>query len=728
MILRDGDERLTLNMRHDTSSYSNQPQKESINMINIYDDSSEDFLENLFSTNHQSGNPTFSSHPELTSPEVKDNIFDLEGGNVLIEKLLDLDSTKDHHPLHHVNPLSGSTTSSSPNQLLEEFADKLALITFPPKYNDDLMFDIESDLKEIEYLLHSDPIKDMDSNLKDPIDQSNLVKLNDNLVDTMPEMFTDEHAFDYSSLPLYDEYDDDLSKVESNTEYVYDDPFDSKGEKIEESKLLINELDLPSDFFLSFEYDSFLSEDFSMVDALPSTNNEDKLAISHASSTLEDFDPPLYELSYFKEVPSDDESFSDEDIWKKIYLSPMFDEEIISMKIDPHHFNVDFDLIESLLNHDSLIISSSLKIDSLLDEFSGELTLLKSIPLGINETEECISKNSDAAIKSFSPSPIPVEDSDSFMEEIDLSFTSNDPIPPSIEKDDYDSERDILILKELLSNDSLSLPKNESFHFDIPSSSRPPAKPPDATCEQELYPFNFLLASCQESSSELQGNELGSELTSLACSELGLTSYRDTLGTTSEGGVFLRPERPRIFDDLNDNEKKRFDADVRATNILLQGLPKYIYKLINHNIEAKAIWYKIKMLLAGSELTKENIESQLYDEFEHFKMLLGENINEYYVRFHKLVNDMRNIKMTMPNIQLNSKFMNNMSPKWDRFVTAVKLNKGLKETNHEQHYAYLKQHEKYAAQDRLIIERITVTPLFVKKTLCHNLGVISKHC
>ncbi|GJS84781.1 retrovirus-related pol polyprotein from transposon TNT 1-94 [Tanacetum coccineum] len=88
-------------------------------------------------------------------------------------------------------------------------------------------------------------------------------------------------------------------------------------------------------------------------------------------------------------------------------------------------------------------------------------------------------------------------------------------------------------------------------------------------------------------------------------------------------------------------------------------------------------------------------------------MLPGENINEYYVCFHKLVNDMRNIRMTMPNIQLNSKFMNNMSPEWDMFVTAVKLNKGLKETNHEQLYAYLKQYKKHATQDRLIIERIT---------------------
>ncbi|GJY86420.1 hypothetical protein Tco_0500446 [Tanacetum coccineum] len=138
-------------------------------------------------------------------------------------------------------------------------------------------------------------------------------------------------------------------------------------------------------------------------------------------------------------------------------------------------------------------------------------------------------------------------------------------------------------------------------------------------------------------------------------------------------GVLLGPERPRTYEDLSDTEKKRYNADVRATNIVLQGLLKDIYKFINHNIEAKAIWGNVKMPLAGSELTKEDRESQLYDEFKRFNMLPGENINDYYVRFHKLVNDMRNIRMTMPNIQLNSKFVNNMSPEWDRFVTAVKI-------------------------------------------------------
>nr|GFA22422.1 hypothetical protein [Tanacetum cinerariifolium] len=156
----------------------------------------------------------------------------------------------------------------------------------------------------------------------------------------------------------------------------------------------------------------------------------------------------------------------------------------------------------SMPNHDSSVIISS-KIDSFFDEFAGELTLLKSFPLGIDETdchpekeirltkrllydnssprppEEIVFDISNADIESFSPSPIPDKDSDPLMEEIDLSFNPDDPMPPGIEDDDYDSERDMPILEELLDNYSLSLPTTESYHFDIPSPYRPPAKPPD---------------------------------------------------------------------------------------------------------------------------------------------------------------------------------------------------------------------------------------------------------
>ncbi|GJX07607.1 reverse transcriptase domain-containing protein [Tanacetum coccineum] len=236
MILRDGDERLILNMRHDTSSYSNKRKKESINMIDIYNVSHEDYLEDF-------------------------------------------------------------TTSSSPDHLLEEFADELALITFPPG-NDDLPFDIESDLREIEYLLNHDPTKEMDSILEDSVDESNLADPNNDLVDTIPEMFTDEHTLDYSSPPKYDDANDDLFDLKTDNDecgkILYDNPLDSKEDKIKESKLLIDELDPPrsSDFLTSPECDSILYEDFSEADALPSTNNEDK-----------DFNPPLYELPFHKEVP-----------------------------------------------------------------------------------------------------------------------------------------------------------------------------------------------------------------------------------------------------------------------------------------------------------------------------------------------------------------------------------------------------------------------------------------
>nr|GEX53508.1 reverse transcriptase domain-containing protein [Tanacetum cinerariifolium] len=277
MILRDGDERLTLNMRHDTSSYSNQPQKESINMINIYDDSCKDYLEYLFATNHQSRNPTFSTHHDLTSLEVKDDIFDPEGDILLIEKLLNLESTKDLPPPHNINPLSGSTTSSS-DHLLEEFVDELAFITFSPG-NDDLPLDIKSDLREIEYLLNHDPTKEMDSILEDSVDECNLIDPNVNLVDIIPEMFTYEHDLDYSSPLLYHDLDDDLDEFKFDNNNAYNNPFDSKEEKIKESKLLIDELDplKSSDFLPSPECDSFLFEDFSKVDALPLTNNEDKV-------------------------------------------------------------------------------------------------------------------------------------------------------------------------------------------------------------------------------------------------------------------------------------------------------------------------------------------------------------------------------------------------------------------------------------------------------------------
>nr|GEW27896.1 pentatricopeptide repeat-containing protein [Tanacetum cinerariifolium] len=76
------------------------------------------------------------------------------------------------------------------------------------------------------------------------------------------------------------------------------------------------------------------------------------------------------------------------------------------------------------------------------------------------------------------------------------------------------------------------------------------------------------------------------------------------------------PERPRVYSDLSPEEKDRYNADIKATNILLQWLPKDIYTLINHYTDANDIWDNVKMLLERSELTKEDQESQLVDRID----------------------------------------------------------------------------------------------------------------
>nr|GEU52605.1 hypothetical protein [Tanacetum cinerariifolium] len=146
-----------------------------------------------------------------------------------------------------------------------------------------------------------------------------------------------------------------------------------------------------------------------------------------------------------------------------------------------------------------------------------------------------------------------------------------------------------------------------------------------------------------------------------------------------------------------------YNADIRPTNILLQGFSKDIYSLIDHYTDAKDIWDNVKMLLEGSKLTKEDRKSQLYDDFEHFRKNKGETIHDYYVRFAKLINDMQNIKMTMSKMQLNSKF--------------VKLNRGLRDSNYDQLYAYLKQHEEEqllfiaCGQDNVVDEDVDEQPV-----------------
>ncbi|GKC65214.1 hypothetical protein Tco_1097812 [Tanacetum coccineum] len=108
-----------------------------------------------------------------------------------------------------------------------------------------------------------------------------------------------------------------------------------------------------------------------------------------------------------------------------------------------------------------------------------------------------------------------------------------------------------------------------------------------------------------------------------------MEKFREILAEGAKGALHLGPERDRVFVDLTSEEKERFKADIRASNILLQGLPKDIYALINHYTDAKDIWDNVKMLLEGSELTKDERESQLYNQHAIDPLALVSNVSPH---------------------------------------------------------------------------------------------------
>ncbi|GJW06566.1 hypothetical protein Tco_1568989, partial [Tanacetum coccineum] len=229
------------------------------------------------------------------------------------------------------------------------------------------------------------------------------------------------------------------------------------------------------------------SEDFSDIESECDVPDCDDSKTTNFST----FSNPLFDDS----TSSDDKSSHEEVIHEisfKTYLNPLFDleEEIISSEFNLNHnedldstlkndrFDTESYLLESLLNRDTLMASSP-KIHSLLDEFAAELMTIP--PRIINrEHEEYISlmkrllydnlsphpskdfhANPNMIIDSLPIFPIPVEDSDSLREEIDIFLGPDDSIPPGIKSDDYDSESD---------DNFTSLLEFESFHVDYPDS------------------------------------------------------------------------------------------------------------------------------------------------------------------------------------------------------------------------------------------------------------------
>nr|GEY87214.1 retrovirus-related Pol polyprotein from transposon TNT 1-94 [Tanacetum cinerariifolium] len=161
------------------------------------------------------------------------------------------------------------------------------------------------------------------------------------------------------------------------------------------------------------------------------------------------------------------------------------------------------------------------------------------------------------------------------------------------------------------------------------------------------------------------------------CQKNTLAEYMILSGADNleENGVI----RTKKYAKLSAAKKIQVDCDMKATNIILQGLPADIYSLER--------------------------ECKMYDAFDKFTHIKGESLHTYYLRFTQLINDMNIYKMNVEQFQVNTKFLNSLPPEWSKFVTDVKLVKYFHTSYYDQLHVYLEQHELHANEVRLMRER-----------------------
>ncbi|GJY58154.1 hypothetical protein Tco_0458046 [Tanacetum coccineum] len=114
--------------------------------------------------------------------------------------------------------------------------------------------------------------------------------------------------------------------------------------------------------------------------------------------------------------------------------------------------------------------------------------------------------------------------------------------------------------------------------------------------------------------------------------------------------------RKKLDSEFSEEENKLEMADTQAEIILSQGLPRHIFNNLNQTSTAKEIWDNVEMLMQGSGRTIQQRKEDLFDEYERFRAIGNESIHDYFVRFHKLVNDMKITQLNIPTHQMNTKF------------------------------------------------------------------------
>nr|GEV10599.1 hypothetical protein [Tanacetum cinerariifolium] len=203
----------------------------------------------------------------------------------------------------------------------------------------------------------------------------------------------------------------------------------------------------------------------------------------------------------------------------------------------------------------------------------------------------------------------------------------------------------------------------------------------------------------------------------------GPTPHPQTTDPAPEGGA-VPPPRNKRDEEFTEEDNINELADIQAINILSQGLPRRIFNILNQNEIGREIWVNLELLMKGSGQTLERRKEALFDEFKHFRTNGIELIQDYFVCFHKLVNDMKVTQLDIPTHHLNTKFANNLPSYWGKYVTHAKNNMNMSTITYVKLFTHLRTYEEHALKTLKKKEQssVVVDPLayLAKTTPTHS--------
>ncbi|GKE33668.1 hypothetical protein Tco_1452990 [Tanacetum coccineum] len=103
-------------------------------------------------------------------------------------------------------------------------------------------------------------------------------------------------------------------------------------------------------------------------------------------------------------------------------------------------------------------------------------------------------------------------------------------------------------------------------------------------------------------------------------------------------------------------------APAEAVQIILTVIDNDIYSIINACPNACEMWKAIERLKQGESINVQDLETNLYWEFEKFTSRDGESLESYYSKFYKMLNELVRNQCDVTNHQVNVQFLLQLQP------------------------------------------------------------------